>query len=233
MNYWIVLNLHAIGKKMKNVILEFDDLHFDERVDCLNVATNLINKNKNIILNFFVPANYNGRLITSAPDEWLKILKRHIKNDNISIGIHGLVHSTLEFKNLTYETAVIKIKTAEAMLNYCGIEFTKTFRAPQWGINSNVVEALIDLEYTHLYSHTDYNHITDQYKDKIKVIHYNFNLKDQWPRLENPLQNSEIVVAHGHTSKYPELNCNNGIWDVKNKVMELSEKFSCLRLDQI
>jgi predicted deacetylase len=218
---------------MKNIILEFDDLHFDDRVDCLSVATELISKNKDIVLNFFVPTMYGGRLLPAAPKGWLAEFKSHISNGNITVGIHGFDHSTLEFKNLTYEVAVSRIKAAEAVLNYSDIAYKKVFRAPQWGINSNVVEALIDLEYTHLYSHTDYNHITDKYKDKIKVIHYNFNLKDEWPRLENPLQNPEIVVAHGHTSKYPELNCNNGIWDVKNKVMELSEKFFCLRLDQI
>ncbi len=218
---------------MKNVILEFDDLHFDDRVDCLSVATELINQNKDIVLNFFVPTMYGGRLLPAAPKDWLAKFKNHVSNGNVVVGIHGFDHSTLEFKNLTYEAVVSRLKAAEAVLNYSDITYTKVFRAPQWGINSNVVEALIDLEYTHLYSHTDYNHITDQYKDKIKVIHYNFNLKDQWPRLENPLQNPETVVAHGHTSKYPELNCNNGIWDVKDKVMELSKKFSCLRLDQI
>ena len=222
-----------VVKQMKNIILEFDDLHFDDRVDCLSVATELINQNKDIVLNFFVPTIYGGKLIIAAPKDWMTEFKEHIDNGNITIGIHGLDHSTLEFKNLTYEVAVSKIKAAESVLNYCDIKFTKVFRAPQWGINTNTVEALIDLGYTHLYSHTDYNHITDQYKDKIKIIHYNFNLKDSWPRLENPLQDPDIVVAHGHTSKYAELNCNNGIWDVKDKVMELSQKFSCLRLDQI
>lgn len=189
------------------VILEYDDLHPHPEVDCLDFADKIIKKYPKIIINFFTVSNYNNQAIYSD-GEWCDRLKRHIDNGNICLCVHGYTHSPLEFKHLNYRDAYHRIVKAEQKFLTAQLPFKKVFRAPQWGINSEVMLALHDLNYTHVYSHTDYTDINNYYSNFFKIVYYNWNLKDdfQYDKLENPIQN-DIVVIHGHTHNV----CENGI----------------------
>lgn len=214
------------------IILEHDDLHPDPSVDCLEIAEQLLGKYPSLILNFFVPTYYNKKALF-LEKEWCKRLQKLVEEDRVCVGIHGHSHGHLEFLNKSYQDAVISVKASEAILNTAGIPYAMAFRGPYWAINTPTIEALIDLQYTHLYSHVSYDHLTDPFKEKIKIVHYNFNLANTWPNLENPLE-SDICVAHGHTSPIKHLSCGNSIWDIYPKIEKLIEEENPLfmRLDE-
>jgi hypothetical protein len=218
---------------MKYVCFEFDDLHPHSNVDCLTLAEDLCDKNKDLVLNFFVPTQYNGMPIF-GDKEWCKRLQKLTESGQICLGVHGLFHTQLEFEQKSYVEAVDSIKLAESTFNVAGLPYAKVFRGPHWGINEATVTALIDLGYTHLYSHSHYDNINSLFDDQIKIIKYNFNFKDEWPHMENPAIKNNTVVCHGHTSIHKHLSCGNSIWDVYPKIEYLlSENYKCLRVDEI
>ena len=96
------------------------------------------------------------------------------------------------------------------------IDFLKVFRGPQWGINEYTFEALIDLNFTHIYSHENYLELNNKFKDNIKIIYYNWNLKDNF-ELKN-----EIIIAHGHTHNV----CDNGIEETFDKIKNINKKYN-------
>jgi len=215
------------------MILEFDDFNPNPQVDCLAVARELIEKYPNIILNFFTVPAYEG-IWLHYDTKWIEKVKKFIDSGNINLGVHGTHHNFLEYKNKTYIDA--KLSLMESLHNFdrANLKVSKVFRGPYWAINEDCVKALIDLGYTHLYSHKEYTALNEKYADKIKIVYYNWNLKDEWPKLENPLD-SDIVVAHGHTSRYPQLSCQNGIWECYNKLCDFidsQENIEFLRIDQ-
>jgi hypothetical protein len=216
------------------LILEFDDFNPNPQVDCLAVARELIEKYPDIILNFFTVPVYEG-IWLHYDTKWIKEVKKFIDSGNINLGVHGTHHSFLEYKNKTYIDA--KLSLMESLHNFdrANLKVLKVFRAPYWGICEDSVRALIDMGYTHLYSHKEYTALNGKYADKIKIVYYNWNLKDEWPKLENPLD-SDIVVAHGHTSKHAQLSCGNGIWECYNKICDFidsQENIEFLRIDEI
>lgn len=227
------------------IILEFDDLHPDENVDCLDVIK-LLRKNITAthtgpVLNFFVPPKYYGQPLFAYP-KWCDEIRELVESGFIRLGVHGLRHHTEEMISKSYQESVSLLKEAEAIFHASRLRFVKVFRAPNWSINENNIKALIDMGYSHLYSHIKFNELTDRFKDKIAVVNYNFNLKDAVPAhqwftetvqkmpekfnillnyyMENPVSpDRDITVAHGHTSKHAHLNCGNGIWDHNEKVI--------------
>lgn len=206
---------------MNKIILEWDDLHPNRDVDCLVIAEKLIETVPNIVMNFFVPAQYGGEALYTNR-EWCGRLRSMIESGNVNVGVHGLLHSTLEFAHKSYQDAVSSIKAAEAIFNAAGLPYQKVFRGPQWGISAPTIEALIDLGYTHLYSHADKEHVHGQFADKIKIVKYNFNFKDEWPAMENPVV-GDTVVCHGHTSGLSYLSCGNSIWNHQQKIIDLAK----------
>ena len=213
-------------------VLEFDDLHPNPEVDCLSVAENLLDRNESLILNFFVPTCYKGQPL-SLNKEWCNRLKYLVDSKRVSLGVHGHLHSTLEFKDISWRAATHSILASESILNFADISYLKAFRGPYWGINEATCDALVDLGYTHLYSHKDYKELNDKYSDKLKIVYYSWNLKDEYGVFEN--EPGEIIVGHGHTSPHAHLNCGNGLGDVAKKIETFLDKYKpeCLRLDQI
>ena len=189
------------------VILEYDDLHCHPEVDCLDFAESMIKKWPHIIINFFTTPNYKDQPIYSDP-EWCDRLIGHIYNGNICLGLHGYTHAPLEFKNMTYESAYHTIIRAEQRMIVGLLPYVKVWRSPQWGINSQVFQALYDLNFTHVYSHVDYKPLNEYYENKLNIVYYNWNLKDEYnyEAFENPIK-KDIVVIHGHTHNV----CGNGI----------------------
>lgn len=216
------------------IILEFDDLHPDENVDCLDVIK-LLRKNiaktyTGPVLNFFVPPKYYGQPLFAYP-KWCDEIRELTESGFIRLGVHGLHHHTEEMVGKSYQESVSLLKEAEAIFYASRLPFVKVFRAPNWSINEDNIKALIDMGYSHLYSHTRFNGLTDKFKDRIVVVNYNFNLKNEVPPekldislnfyMENPVPpDKDITVAHGHTAKHPYLNCGNGIWDHNEKVIQ-------------
>ena len=86
------------------------------------------------------------------------------------------------------------------------------FRGPHWGISDEAIRALECEGFTHLYSHTDYKHLTS---DTLKMVYYNWNLKDEPP-------DSDSLVAHGHTHNV----CGNGISETLDKVSRFIDHVS-------
>lgn len=225
------------GNQYSKIILEFDDLHPNSEVDCLEITEILCEKYSNLLLNFFVPPNYKSEPLSLYTNrDWCNRLRTLIDNGRVCLGVHGYTHD-IEFGNISYVNAVSRIRASESILNGAGLSFVKVFRGPYWLICGPTIDALIDLGYTHLYSHQSYDQLNDLYRDKIKIVIYNWNLKDDWPKTENPIVTEPpgICVAHGHTSRHAHLNCGNGLWDIHPKISKLIEEFNpeFLRLDQV
>jgi len=214
------------------VILEFDDLHHNPDVDCLPVAEELIKTFPNLIINFFVPPCYNN-VPLYANKTWCDKLRSLISAGNVCLGVHGTYHSSEEYKYYNYTQSVDKIKLSENIFRAAKLPFVRVFRAPQWTINQHNMDALCDLGYTHIYSHTNFKKLNEVYKDKITVVYYNWNLKDTYGVLENPLQ-SDTLVSHGHTSQIPSLSCGNSIYDQFDKICNFVEgnTLTFLRIDE-
>jgi hypothetical protein len=215
------------------LILEFDDFNPNPQVDCLAVARELIEKYPDIILNFFTVPVYEG-ICLHYDTRWIEEVKKFIDSGNIVLGVHGTFHTFREYALYDYPRSAIYLKHSHDKFNEAGLPFVKCFRGPYWGICEDSVQALIDMGYTHLYSHKEYTALNEKYADKIKIVYYNWNLKDAWLKLENPLD-SDIVVAHGHTSKHTHLSCGNGIWECYNKICDFidsQENIEFLRIDQ-
>ena len=215
------------------IILEFDDLNPDPNVDCLPVIKQLIERYSDIVLNFFAVPVY-GHTDLCYSQEWSNEIRKYVEYGNIVLGLHGTFHTFREYALLNYEQSLHKLKYSHTVFDGVKLPVTKCFRGPYWGICEDSVRALIDLGYTHLYSHKEYITLNEKYSDQIKIVYYNWNLKDNWPTLENPLE-SDIIVAHGHTSKYPHLSCGNGIWECYNKICDFidsQDNIEFLRIDQ-
>ena len=215
------------------IILEFDDFNPNPEVDCLEVAERLIQKYPDIILNFFTVPIYNNMALWHN-NEWCNKVGKYIESGNIVLATHGTFHGFREYALLDYNQAKSYLKYSRAAFDIADLPFHKVFRAPYWGLCEDSVLALIDMGYTHLYSHKEYTTLNEKYADKIKTVYYNWNLKDEWPKLENPLE-SDIIVAHGHTSKHAHLSCGNGIWECYNKICEFidsQENIEFMRIDQ-
>lgn len=212
-----------------NYLIELDDLHPNLEVDCLEIAEDLLQKYPSLILNFFVPANYGG-VPLSYNREWCGRLRTLVDVGRICLGVHGHLHSPEEFKHKSYQDAVTSIIASESILNSVSLSYGKVFRGPYWGLCGPTIDALINLGYTHLYSHANYDQLNDLYKDKIKIVKYNFNLAHEWPSMENNMS-SDICVIHGHTHNV----CGNGIQESYNKLCEILDNTDAnfLRLDQI
>ncbi len=211
-----------------NYCLEFDDLHPNPEVDCLEIAEELLQKHPSLILNFFVPTNYEG-VPLSSNKEWCGRLRTLVDAGRICLGVHGLNHN-IEFGNISYQEAVSSIIASESILNSVGLSYAKVFRGPYWLICGPTIDALIDLGYTHLYSHHSYDQLNDLYKDKIKIVIYNFNLAHEWSNMENKMM-SDLCVIHGHTHNV----CGNGIQESYNKLCNILDNtdLNFLRLDQV
>lgn len=208
---------------MKQLILEFDDLNPHTEVNCLPLIDELVLRYPNVVLNFFTVASYGGHVLHSNL-EWCKKLRTHIHNGNVCLAVHGLYHTSEEFKHHTYDSAVAALKLAHTIFNAANLPFTKVFRGPHWGINEHVFKALIDLGYSHVYSHESYRILNDKFKDAIKIIYYNWNGKDE---LVNP---ADLCIGHFHTHNV----CGNGIQESFNRICRALDNndFKYLRVDQ-
>lgn len=214
---------------MKKLILEFDDFHPSKDVNCLDVVIDLISryKKRNIILNMFVPAHYNGIPMSSDPG-WCSSVRNYILSGNLCLGVHGRFHTQEEFKNLNYSDSYTSLTEVENEFKRCNLPFKKIFRGPHWGIGPASIGALIAKRYTHLYSHTSYQQFNDSYSHEIEIVYYNWNLKDRFGVFENSWSN--FIVAHGHTANV----CGNGIEESYNRIVEAldNNEFDFYSLDK-
>lgn len=207
----------------KYLILEFDDLNPHPEVDCVHLLEEFVDKYPTIHLNMFTVGCYQNTLLFDHPD-WCRRVKRLIDSGNMSLAVHGYFHTAEEFKKLTYDQANYRILTAENTFKAAGLPFLKVFRGPHWGINTDTFKALIERGYTHVYSHESYKELNNQFVDKIKVIYYNWNGKDE---LTNP---ADLCVGHFHTHDV----CGNGIRESFSRICKAVEgyDFEYLRVDQ-
>jgi len=200
---------------INNLILDFDDFHWQHPQNCLETIDLLLTYVPNIKLSFFVAPNWEDRPLYKNPI-WCDKVRRLIKNNNVVLGIHGLCHSQLEFSNKTKSEALLAIGEAEKEFQKADLPFVKVFKGPHWGLNSDTVDALIEKEYSHIYSHEDFKHLE---KPGIKFVYYDINLKDKIDK--DYLSNTELdVIAHGHSWDV----CNNGIKESAIKIINLCER---------
>lgn len=188
-----------------NLILEFDDLHWKDPENCLSTITNLINKFNNIKLNFFTVANHSNIPI-SKNKEWCDRIRTYIESGNIQLVVHGNTHSFKEFEITNKKIIKEKLLSVENEFKNANLEYIKIFKGPNWGITTEVIEVLKELEYISVFLHTDYKHL----EHNMKSIYYNWNLMDDKPPIASTL------IAHGHTWNA----CNNGISQTYNKIVD-------------
>ena len=188
------------------IVIDYDDLHWKDPENCLSTIQEIVNNVPDIKLTFFT-TSLHSNIPIKLQKTWCNKIRKFINNNNICLAIHGLRHEILQFKNISYNDALNKIQLAQKNFEQAELPFIKIFKGPHWGINENTYNRLIDLGYTHVYSHEQYKHLQNIFP-KIKTIYYNWNLA------ESPLYN-DIIVAHGHTHDV----CNNGILQTKNKLI--------------
>lgn len=198
-----------------NLILEFDDFNPKESVNCIDCIDELISIFPEIKLTMFTSALYERNALFSDK-EWCSKVKKHINNNNLRLAIHGLYHTQEEFKNKSYDDAKLSLIIAESVFSVADLPFIKVFRGPHWGINENTYESLIELQYGSVFSHLDYSQLAIKYKNKIKTIFYNWNLKDQNPGSAT----HDIIIGHGHTHNV----CGNGIQESLNRICSFVKK---------
>lgn len=202
-------------KKRKKVIFEFDDLHFLEPENCLSMIDIMVNMYPKIKLSFFTIPYLKDKAIYENKEFCFRLLD-HINNNNVRLGIHGLQHTTEEFKNLTYGDALEKLMNAEDVMQLAELPYAMAFKGPHWGINEETIVALKALRFTHLYNHTDYWHLDKVALDNgLKVEYYNWNLKDEFKE-----KNVQIYIAHGHTHNV----CGNGIEESMERMVRFIDR---------
>ena len=199
------------------LILEFDDLNPKREVNCLSEIRNLIKLFPKIKLTLFTSALYMWVPLHSNKP-WCEEVSSYIKNNNIKLAVHGLVHSPEEFKRKDKNDTLLALKEAESIFKTSGLDFIKVFRGPHWGINEWTYESLIELGYKAVYNHLDYKDLGDKHEKDIKNIYYNWNLKDPF----DESLSGETIVAHGHTHDV----CGNGIRETTPKIIDFINKYN-------
>lgn len=195
---------------MTKLLLDFDDLHPRKPENCLDSIKYLVDKIPEIKLLFFTIPKLEGIPLYLYP-EWCREIRRFIDAGNVQLAVHGLCHSTLEFQNINYTDAFNKIQEAENIFTRSNLPFVKIFKGPHWGLNSNAVEALKNLNYKAIFSHQDFKHLE---VGGIEFKYYNWNLKDPFPEhLHYP---DSIILGHGHTHSV----CDNGILETRDKIRD-------------
>ena len=197
-----------------NFILDFDDFHYKSPENCLSTIYKLISKIPNIKLSLFTVPMLDGLPIFENK-KWCTELMYLIESNNICLCPHGLTHSMLEFLNLDYDQTCDTILIMETIFKKSNLPIVPVFKGPNWGINKQVIKALQNFEYTHIYNHLDYKGL-EQTSDKIKFIYYDWNLKDEF---DPSLSNNKYIIAHGHTWNA----CNNGIEQISDKILEFDK----------
>ncbi len=92
---------------------------------------------------------------------WCDFINDLVKTGNFEIGIHGLTHFNLlirhsaEFYNLSKENCIKKLESAEMIMSNAGLIFVKGFSPPGWGINQNLLNALLVRDYLYCASSID------------------------------------------------------------------------------
>lgn len=200
--------------------MEFDDFHWAEEVNCIDIVEHLIKRYPPIIINMFVPPNYLGRQL-SANESWCKRVLGMIDGGNLNLAVHGLCHYQEEYKFKRYNEVRSDLTLIDKYFRDAEFPYQKVFRGPHWGLNEDTFRALIDCGYTHVYSHKNYEDLNNKFKDQIKIVYYNWNLKDNYGILENELE-TNIMVAHGHTSNV----CGNGIQESLKRICNVFDSTS-------
>ena len=194
--------------------LEFDDFNPKPEVNCIDKIDSLVKRYPNIKLTFFTTPLYE-RVPLFRDKQWCERVRVHIENNNIRLAVHGLYHTVEEFKNKSKEDALLSLIIAESVFKVAKLPFLKLFRGPHWGINENTYEALIELDYKAIFTHTDYAHLIGLYP-QLKSVYYNWNLKD-WDCTER-----QNVIGHGHTQNV----CGNGIEESYNRICNFIDKYN-------
>jgi len=187
------------------IVLDFDDLHWSNPVNCLDSIDYLISSNPKIKLTFFTIPYYNNNPI-GADKDFCKRIKEYIDSNNIVLAIHGTTHSVLEYLEKSYEDAINSISLSEFYMTEAGLPFIKVFKGPHWGINKETINALIQHNYKEIFNHESFRHLE---VPEIKFTYYNWNLKDNFTP-------SKIIYAHGHTHDV----CENGIRETRDKILD-------------
>lgn len=193
----------------KEIILEYDDLTHLNPENCIAQIDELVARHPKIKISFFTVPMMRG-VPLSHDMAWCSRISKHIDNGNVTLAYHGLLHTPEEFKNLDKVECELRIRFATSIFNTCKLPVVKVFRGPHWGISDQAIKALEELEFTHLYNHTDYGHLAS---DKLKITYYNWNLKDDSP-------DDAILITHGHTHNV----CENGIAETLDKVSKFIDE---------
>lgn len=192
----------------KTVIFDFDDLHWLEPEDCLGTIEEIVEAVPDIKLSFFTVPDLRDNEI-GKKRRWCNRLLNLIESGNVTLGVHGLVHSTEEFKHKSAQDAYDSLLDADFLFRKAKLPVESVFKGPHWGINAETYKALIDLGYTHVYTHPDYANLAEQFPE-IKSVFYNWNLKDDF------VDNGEkVIIGHGHTHDV----CGNGIAQCKDRII--------------
>lgn len=192
------------------LVLEFDDFHWQAPENCLGLIQRFCKEVPHIKLTMFTVPFLRGAALFADP-AWCKAVADLCHSGNLEIARHGCTHAPVEYEHCDYDYAIKSLLLGDNILEAAGIPYVRVFRGPYWGLNAETVRALNELGYTHLYNHRDHAAIGKGFRGK--VVFYNWNLGFAAPDFR-------FLVGHGHTHNV----CDNGIEETFDRVMEVVAK---------
>ena len=209
---------------MSKLIFDFDDFHCTSPENCLKEIKELVSICPTIKILLFTSTRMKNIPIWSD-GLWCTEVKSLIDSGNITLAVHGLMHTTLEFANITKQEALERLVTAENDFNRAGLPFSKIFKGPHWGINVETVEVLKSLGYNTIFDHwnTPKNVIEKIAEYGIQRIVYNIGFESELTKIEELINiNDGPWYLHGHTHNV----CGNGIQESMAKIKSIVSKDS-------
>lgn len=132
--------------------------------------------------------NWADAFLSAQQDGWMKF------------ALHGLTHMPHEFGEITYETALKKVKAGKEVCERIGLDLLPIFKAPNWSLSAEGKKAVEEL---------GFQVVEDRY--------YQWNLRDPLPK-ETEF-GDKIIIAHGHIQDGD--GCFNGVCETSQKLLSL------------
>ena len=99
---------------MRELILEYDDLHFQSPENCIEQIDELVRRHSGIKLSFFTVPMLRG-VPLSHDMSWCSRIRKHIDNGNVCLAHHGLIHTPEEFKHLDQTECILRLKFSKSI----------------------------------------------------------------------------------------------------------------------
>lgn len=138
---------------------------------------------------------------------WREAVLIAIKQGWMELCVHGLTHIPMEFGELPYEAAKLRIIVAERCFREAGLPYAKVFKAPNWALSKEAEQAITDTHEVKGEKFGGFRIVKDGY--------YKWNLRDDIPKLIE----EKAIVGHGHIQDGD--GCFNGLNESYHRILKV------------